>query len=147
MIESEPGEAKRVNSYIISVLKIMTDWKELEPDTPKISQDMREIQKTAQDYGNRLIHIPMKIETLSETVDKIFKILPDLHKDLRDLKTEVTNLKTNQKENPETSRSKKERTRDVLGSVPFLNQKGKVMETLKPKTRDDMILEAIKSIK
>ncbi|KAL2237487.1 UNVERIFIED_CONTAM: hypothetical protein Sindi_0940400 [Sesamum indicum] len=39
---------------------------ELEPDTSKISQDLRKIQKTVQDYGHRLIHIPMKIESLSQ---------------------------------------------------------------------------------
>ena len=40
----------------------MTDWKELEPDTSKISQDLREIQKKVQDYRHTLIHIPMKKE-------------------------------------------------------------------------------------
>ena len=65
MVESQPGEAELVNSYIISVQKIMTDWKELESDTSKISQDLREIQKTVQDHGHKLIHMSIKIETLS----------------------------------------------------------------------------------
>ncbi|KAL2252793.1 UNVERIFIED_CONTAM: hypothetical protein Sindi_0074000 [Sesamum indicum] len=59
MVESQSGEAERVNSNIISALKIMTDWKELEPDTLKISRDLRKIQKTVQDCGHRqqgLIH-------------------------------------------------------------------------------------------
>ncbi|KAL0461457.1 UNVERIFIED_CONTAM: movement protein [Sesamum latifolium] len=61
-----------VNSFTTTCLKIMTsrtDWKELEPDTSKISQDLREIQKTVQDYGHRLIHIPIKIENLSQKMD------------------------------------------------------------------------------
>ncbi|KAL0395297.1 UNVERIFIED_CONTAM: hypothetical protein Slati_4495900 [Sesamum latifolium] len=73
-----------------------TDWKELEPDTSKISQDLRENKKTVQDYGHRLIYIPMKIENLSQKMDEILKILPDLQKGLTDLKTEVVDLKKNQ---------------------------------------------------
>ncbi|KAL2248436.1 UNVERIFIED_CONTAM: hypothetical protein Sindi_2695900 [Sesamum indicum] len=69
--------------------KIMTHWKKLEPDTSKISQDLREIQKTVQDYEHRLIHIPMRIESLSQKVDEVLKILPDLHKGLTDLKIQI----------------------------------------------------------
>ncbi|KAL2235895.1 UNVERIFIED_CONTAM: hypothetical protein Sindi_1321700 [Sesamum indicum] len=90
---------------------------ELEPDTSKISQDLREIQKTVQDYGHRLIHIPMKIESLSQKLDEILKILPDLHKGLTDLRIEITDLKKNQRESPETSRSRQERIRDALGTI------------------------------
>ena len=147
MVESQPGEAERVNSYIISVLKIMTDWKELEPDTSKISQDLREIQKTVQDYGHRLIHIPMKIESLSQKVDEVLKILPDLHKGLTNLRTEITDLKRNQRESPETSRSRQERIRDALGTVPLLHQKGKATEIPKLKLREDLIIASIRSIK
>ncbi|KAL2237836.1 UNVERIFIED_CONTAM: hypothetical protein Sindi_0975300 [Sesamum indicum] len=117
MVEFQPGEMERINSYIILVQKIMTDWKELEPDTSKISQDLREIQKTVQDYGHRLIHIPMKIESLSQKVNEILKILPDLHKGLTDLRIEITDLKKNQRENPKTSRSRQERIRDALGTI------------------------------
>ncbi|KAL2228433.1 UNVERIFIED_CONTAM: hypothetical protein Sindi_1823000 [Sesamum indicum] len=108
---------------------------ELELDTPKISQDLREIQKTVQDYGHRLIHIPMKIEALSEKVDEILKILPDLHKGLTDLRIEITDLKRNQRENPKTSRSRQERIRDTLGTIPLLHQKGNATEIPKPKSR------------
>ena len=125
----------------------MTDWKELEPDTSKISQDLREIQKTVQDYGHRLIHIPMKIESLSQKVDEVLKILPDLHKGLTDLKAEITDLKRNQRESPETSRSRQERIRDALGTVPLLHQKGKATEIPKPKSREDLIIASIRSIK
>ena len=125
----------------------MTDWKELEPDTSKISQDLREIQKTVQDYGHRLIHIPMKIESLSQKVDEVLKILPDLHKGLADLKAEITDLKKNQRESPETSRSRQERIRDALGTVPLLHQKGKATEIPKPKSREDLIIASIRSIK
>ncbi|KAL2246216.1 UNVERIFIED_CONTAM: hypothetical protein Sindi_2889800 [Sesamum indicum] len=86
-------------------------------DTSKISQDLREIQKTVQDYGHRLIHIPMKIETLSQKVDEILKILPDLYKGLTDLRIEITDLKKNQRESPETSRSRQERIKDALGTI------------------------------
>ncbi|KAL0431023.1 UNVERIFIED_CONTAM: hypothetical protein Sradi_0728300 [Sesamum radiatum] len=109
-----------------------TDWKELEPDTSKISLDLREIQKTVQDYGHRLIHIPMKIEVLSQKMDEILKILPDLQKGLTDMKTEVADLKKNQRDSPETSKSRQERIRDALGTVPLLHQKGKAMEIPKP---------------
>ncbi|KAL2228557.1 UNVERIFIED_CONTAM: hypothetical protein Sindi_1835400 [Sesamum indicum] len=85
---------------------------------------MREIRKTVQDYGYRLIHIPMKIESLSQKEDDVLKILPGLHKGLTDLKAEITDLKRNQRENPETSKSKQERIRGVLGTVPLLHQKG-----------------------
>ncbi|KAL2251371.1 UNVERIFIED_CONTAM: hypothetical protein Sindi_2259400 [Sesamum indicum] len=124
MVESQPSEAKRVNSYVITVVKIMikgTDWKEFEPDTSKISQDLRVIQKTVQDYGHRLNNIPMKIESLSQKVDEVLKILPNLHKDLTDLKSEIADLKRNQRENPNTSKSRQERTRDALGTVPPLH--------------------------
>ncbi|KAL0462399.1 UNVERIFIED_CONTAM: hypothetical protein Slati_0127500 [Sesamum latifolium] len=124
-----------------------TDWKELEPDASKISQDLREIQKTVQDYGHRLIHIPMKIENLSQKMDEILKILPDLQKGLTDLKTEVADLKKNQRDSPETSKSRQERIRDALGTVPLLHQKGKATKVPKPKTKDERIREVINAIK
>ncbi|KAL2250247.1 UNVERIFIED_CONTAM: hypothetical protein Sindi_2498400 [Sesamum indicum] len=106
---------------------------ELESDTSKISQDLIKIQKIVQDYGHRLIHRPMKIKSLSQKVDEVLKILPDLHKGLTDLKAEITDLKRNQRESPETSRSRQERIRDALGTVPLLHQKGKATEIPKPK--------------
>ncbi|KAL0439151.1 UNVERIFIED_CONTAM: hypothetical protein Slati_2398100 [Sesamum latifolium] len=124
-----------------------TDWKELEQDTSKTSQDLRKIQNTVQDYGLRLIHIPMKIETLRQKVDEILKILPDLHRDLTDLKTEFTDLKKNQRKSPETSGSKLERIRNDLRPICLLHQKRKAMVIPKPNTRDDLILEAIKSLR
>ncbi|KAL0399297.1 UNVERIFIED_CONTAM: hypothetical protein Sradi_2273000 [Sesamum radiatum] len=123
------------------------DWKELEPDNSKISQDLREIQKTVQDYGHRLVHIPMKIENLSQKIDEILKILPDLQKGLTDLKTEVAYLKKNQRDSSETSKSRQELIRDTLGTVPLLHQKEKAMEVPKPKTRDERIREVINAIK
>ncbi|KAL2237554.1 UNVERIFIED_CONTAM: hypothetical protein Sindi_0947100 [Sesamum indicum] len=74
-------------------------------------------RRNGTDYGHRLIHIPMKIESLSQKVDEVLKILPDLHKGLTDLKAEVTDLKKNQRESPETSRSRQERIRDALGTM------------------------------
>ncbi|KAL2228414.1 UNVERIFIED_CONTAM: hypothetical protein Sindi_1821100 [Sesamum indicum] len=62
-------------------------------------------------------------ESLSQKVDEILKILPDLHKGLKDLRIEITDLQKNQRENPETSRSRQERIRDALGTVPLLHQK------------------------
>ncbi|KAL2235934.1 UNVERIFIED_CONTAM: hypothetical protein Sindi_1325600 [Sesamum indicum] len=128
MIEFQPTEAEWINSCIVTVLKIKikrTDWKELELDTSKISQDMREIQKTIQDYGHRLIHIPMKMETLSQTVDEILKILLNLHKDFIDLKEEITDLKRNNKKGPETSKSRQERIRTPLEQYLFYIRKGR----------------------
>ena len=125
----------------------MTDWKELEPDTSKISQDLREIQKTVQDYGHRLIHIPMKIESLSQKVDEVLKILPDLHKGLTDLRAEITDLKRNQMENPETSRSGQSESRLPWNSTSSTPQKGKATEIPKPKSREDLIIASIRSIK
>ncbi|KAL0451705.1 UNVERIFIED_CONTAM: hypothetical protein Slati_1148600 [Sesamum latifolium] len=150
MVEFQPGETEWVNSFTATCLNIMTsrtDWKELEPDTLKISQDLREIQKTVQDYGHRLIHIPMKIENLSQKMDEILKILPDLQKGLTDLKTEVADLKKNQRDSPQTSKSKKERIRDALRTVPLLHQKGKATEIPKSKIRDERIREVINAIK
>ncbi|KAL0437680.1 UNVERIFIED_CONTAM: hypothetical protein Sradi_0475900 [Sesamum radiatum] len=80
-------------------------------------------------------------------MDEILKILPDLHKGLTDMKTEVADLKRNQRDNPETSRSRQERIRDALGTVPLLHQKGKATEVPKPKTREDLIIASIRSIK
>ncbi|KAL2227633.1 UNVERIFIED_CONTAM: hypothetical protein Sindi_2122000 [Sesamum indicum] len=56
-----------------------------------------------------------RMEILSQKVDKILKILPDLHKYLTDLKLESADLKRNQKESPMTSKSRQERIRDALG--------------------------------
>ncbi|KAK4395845.1 UDP-glycosyltransferase 83A1 [Sesamum angolense] len=105
-----------------------THWKELESETSKISQDLREIQKTIQDYELKLIHVPMKIESLNQKVDEILKILLDLHKDFTDLKTKVVDLKNNQRENPKTSRSRQKWIRDALRRIPLLHQKGKAKE-------------------
>ncbi|KAL0445175.1 UNVERIFIED_CONTAM: hypothetical protein Slati_2240200 [Sesamum latifolium] len=67
-------------------------------------------------------------------MDEILKILPDVQKGLTDLKTEVVDLKKNQRDSPETSKSRQERIRDALGTVPLLHQKGKAMEVPKLKT-------------
>ncbi|KAL0427879.1 UNVERIFIED_CONTAM: hypothetical protein Slati_2962700 [Sesamum latifolium] len=80
-------------------------------------------------------------------MDEILKILPDLRKDLTDLKTKVIELKKNQRDSPETSKSRQERIRDALGTVPLLHQKGKAMEVPKLKTRDERIREVINAIK
>ncbi|KAL0440532.1 UNVERIFIED_CONTAM: hypothetical protein Slati_2536200 [Sesamum latifolium] len=72
-------------------------------------------------------------------MDEILKILTDLQKGLTDLKTEVADLKKNQRDSPETSKSRQERIRDALGIVPLLHQKGKATEVPKPKTRDERI--------
>ncbi|KAL0327610.1 UNVERIFIED_CONTAM: hypothetical protein Sangu_1839000 [Sesamum angustifolium] len=141
---------EKVNSYTNFSLKIMIRgiaWKEIEADTSKISQDLREIQKTVQDYGHRLSNIPMKVDSLCHKMDEILKILPDLHKNLTDLKTEVADLKRSKRENPETSISRQERIRDALGTVPLLHQKGKAKEIPRPKTRDEQIQEILNSIK
>ncbi|KAL0405400.1 UNVERIFIED_CONTAM: hypothetical protein Slati_3853900 [Sesamum latifolium] len=54
-------------------------------------------------------------------MDEILKIIPDLQKGLTDLKTEVADLKKNQRHSPETSKSRQERIRDALGTVPLLH--------------------------
>ena len=89
----------------------------------------------------------MKIESLNPKEDEVLKILPDLHKDLTDLKAEITNLKRNERKSPETSRSRQEQIRDALGTILLLHQKGKAMEIPKPKSREDLILTSIRSIK
>ncbi|KAL0313468.1 UNVERIFIED_CONTAM: hypothetical protein Sradi_5746100 [Sesamum radiatum] len=58
-------------------------------------------------------------------MDEILKILPDLQRGLTDLKTEVADLKKNQRDSPETFKSRQERIRDALGTVPLLHQKGR----------------------
>ncbi|KAL0287176.1 UNVERIFIED_CONTAM: hypothetical protein Sangu_2704600 [Sesamum angustifolium] len=100
-------------------------WKEIEADTSKISQDLREIQKTVQDYGHRLSNIPMKVDSLCHKMDEILKILPDLHKNLADLKTEVADLKSSKRENPETSISRQEGSGMPLGQYLFYTRRGK----------------------
>ncbi|KAL0451306.1 UNVERIFIED_CONTAM: hypothetical protein Slati_1108700 [Sesamum latifolium] len=80
-------------------------------------------------------------------MDEILKILPNLHKGLIDLKTRVADLKKNQRDSPETSKSKQEGIRDTLGTVPLLHQKRKGMEIPKPKIRDERIREVISAIK
>ncbi|KAL0401715.1 UNVERIFIED_CONTAM: hypothetical protein Slati_4201400 [Sesamum latifolium] len=113
-----------VNTLSYTALKIMgTDWKELELDTSKISQDLREIQKMVQNYGHRLIYMPMKIETLNQKMDKILKILLDLHKGLTDLKTEVVDIKRNQRDNPEASKSRQERSGTPLELCTFYTRR------------------------
>ncbi|KAL2246207.1 UNVERIFIED_CONTAM: hypothetical protein Sindi_2888900 [Sesamum indicum] len=86
-------------------------------------------------------------ESLSQKVDKVLKILPDLHKGLTDLKAEITNLKRNHRENLETSRSRQERIRDALGTVLLHYQKGNATEIPKSKSREDLIIASIRSIK
>ncbi|KAL0462911.1 UNVERIFIED_CONTAM: hypothetical protein Slati_0178700 [Sesamum latifolium] len=54
-------------------------------------------------------------------MDEILKILQNLHKGHADLKTEVADLKKNQRENPETSKSRQERIRDAPGIVLLLH--------------------------
>ncbi|KAL0439467.1 UNVERIFIED_CONTAM: hypothetical protein Slati_2429700 [Sesamum latifolium] len=80
-------------------------------------------------------------------MDEILKIPPDLQKGLTDLKTEVADLKTNQRDSPETSKSRQERISDTLGTVPLLHQKGMTTEVPKPKIRDERIREVINAIK
>ncbi|KAL2236632.1 UNVERIFIED_CONTAM: hypothetical protein Sindi_0854900 [Sesamum indicum] len=69
-------------------------------------------------------------------MDEILNILPDLHKDLTYLKLEVTNLKRDQRESPQTSRSRQEQIRDTLGTISLLQQKEKATEIPRPKTRE-----------
>ncbi|KAL0404324.1 UNVERIFIED_CONTAM: hypothetical protein Sradi_2073200 [Sesamum radiatum] len=80
-------------------------------------------------------------------MDETLKILPVLKENLTDLKTEVADLKKNQRDSPETSKSRQERIRDALGLVPLLHQKGKAMEIPRLKTRDEQIREVINAIK
>ena len=89
----------------------------------------------------------MKIESLSQKVDEILKILSNLHKSLTDPKVEIIDLKRNQRESPETSRSRQERIRDALRTVSLLHQKGKATEIPKPKLREDLIIASVRSIK
>ncbi|KAL0420982.1 UNVERIFIED_CONTAM: movement protein [Sesamum latifolium] len=105
---------------------------------------MRRIHST--EVHGRIPAQKNEMENLSQKMDEILKILPDLQKDLTDLKTEVADLKKNQWDNPETSKSRQERIRDVLGPVPLLHQKGKAMEIPRPNTRDERIREVINSI-
>ncbi|KAL2240885.1 UNVERIFIED_CONTAM: hypothetical protein Sindi_0729700 [Sesamum indicum] len=86
-------------------------------------------------------------ESLTQKVDEVLKILSDLYKGLTNRKAEITDLKRNQRESSETSRSKQERIRDALGIVPLLHQKGKATEIPKPKSREDLIIASIRSIK
>ncbi|KAL0400148.1 UNVERIFIED_CONTAM: hypothetical protein Sradi_2358100 [Sesamum radiatum] len=72
-------------------------------------------------------------------MEEILKIRPDLHKDLTDLKAEVADIKKNQRDNPESSRSRQEKIRDALGTVPLLHQKGKATEVPNPEIRDEWI--------
>ncbi|KAL0448998.1 UNVERIFIED_CONTAM: hypothetical protein Slati_1456200 [Sesamum latifolium] len=80
-------------------------------------------------------------------MDEILKILPVLQKGLTDLKTEVADLKKNQRDSPETSKSRQERIRDALETVPLLYQKGKAIEVPKPKTREERIRKVINAVK
>ncbi|KAL0406269.1 UNVERIFIED_CONTAM: hypothetical protein Slati_3940800 [Sesamum latifolium] len=80
-------------------------------------------------------------------MDEILKIIPDLQKGLTNLKTKVANLKKNQRDSPETSKSRQERIRDAFRTVPLLHQKGKAMEVPRPKTKDERIREVINAIK
>ncbi|KAL0437499.1 UNVERIFIED_CONTAM: hypothetical protein Sradi_0457800 [Sesamum radiatum] len=73
-------------------------------------------------------------------MDEILKIRPNLQKGLID-------LKKNQRDSPETSKSRQERISDALGTVTLLHQKGKTMEVPKPKTKDEWIREVINAIK
>ncbi|KAL0401797.1 UNVERIFIED_CONTAM: hypothetical protein Slati_4209600 [Sesamum latifolium] len=53
-------------------------------------------------------------------MDETLKILLDLQKGLTDLKTKLADLKKNQRDSPETSKSRQERIRDAIGTVPLL---------------------------
>lgn len=119
-------------------------WREIEADTSKLSTDLREIQKTVQDYGHRLINIPMKIEQMNQKVDEILRILPDLKYIVADLKKEVSDLKG--KRAGHSGTSKQERIRDAFGPVPLLHQKGKAKEIPRPKTQEERINEILRSI-
>ncbi|KAL0410903.1 UNVERIFIED_CONTAM: hypothetical protein Slati_3680000 [Sesamum latifolium] len=80
-------------------------------------------------------------------MDEILKIIPNLQEGLTDLKTKIADLKKNQRDSPETSKSRQERIRNALGLVPLLHQKSKAMEIPRPKTRDERIREVINTIK
>ncbi|KAL0395074.1 UNVERIFIED_CONTAM: hypothetical protein Slati_4473600 [Sesamum latifolium] len=80
-------------------------------------------------------------------MDEILKILLDLQKGLTYMKNEVADLKKNQRDSPETSKSRQKRIGDALGTMPLLHQKGKAMEVPKPKIREEWIREVINAIK
>ncbi|KAK4388172.1 hypothetical protein Sango_2423800 [Sesamum angolense] len=107
------------------VVRRLHSTKEIEADTSKISQDLREIQKTVQDYGHRLSNIPMKVDSLCHQMDQILKILPDLHKNLTDLKTEVANLKRNQRETLKRPYPDKSASGTPLGQYLFYIREGR----------------------
>lgn len=58
--------------------EIIPRFKEIEPDSSKISQDLREIQKTAQNYDNNLYGVPQEIKRISSKQDEMLIALKDI---------------------------------------------------------------------
>ena len=114
-------------------------WMEICPDSSKLSQDLREIQKTIQDFGSQVILLPGKIEILNEQNERILRALQDLNNEIKDLKKRRTDI-------PGTSRSNQDNIRDAFGTVNT-SQKGKATVIAKPKTSEELLLDFLKSTK
>lgn len=70
--------------------EITPRFKEIVADTSKISEDLREIQKTVQNYGNHTYGVPQEVRRISIKQDEILTILLELQKKIQTLELNQT---------------------------------------------------------
>lgn len=62
------------------------ELKEIDPYLSNDTRDLREVQKTIQDYKPKLMDVSMTMKLLNWVIELILKIFPDLEKEILDLK-------------------------------------------------------------
>lgn len=60
--------------------EIIPKFNEIKPDSSKISEDLREIQKTVQNYGNWLYGVPQQVQRISLQQEETLKIIGEILK-------------------------------------------------------------------
>ena len=113
------------------------EWNEILPDKSKFSEDLREVQKTVQNYGNRHIHLPAQVHQIQNQMETMVKYQKETLEILHDIQKRVKNLE----DRPSSSGGKK---RIDFGTVPYLHQKGNPTEVIRKMTDDEKLIALIK---
>lgn len=67
------------------IYEVTPKFKEIVMDSSKISEDLREIQKTVQNYCNHAYGVPREIERISQKQEEILTTLLEIQKKIQTL--------------------------------------------------------------
>ena len=109
---------------------------EIVPDSSKLSLDLREIQKTVQNYGNMLYFVPQRVEEILKNQEEILGIL-------KDIQTRIQKL---EQQSGSSKRTSGGWLPPSFGTEPLLHQQGNARVVSKPLTEEEKMINLIKSV-